>query len=481
MRRRFKAFDVLIVVATAAVFMPLSLRRFLDGDEGVYALASKLVTHGEVPYRDFAYPQMPLLPYVYGAWMWVAGESWASVRVLSALLAVALGCLLYAHVLGRTGRPAAVLALVLYAASGLVFEWLTTVKSYSLSAFLLFGAYSLVDRAPTRRRVVLGGIVLGLGIGTRLLLAGAVPAFLIYLLASRRARRAGTFLAGLCLGLVPSVVFLAVAPDAFVFDNIGYQGVRSPNGLIGDLPQKLRTVANLFGYGVTDREAGLQLALLFVAAVVTTVVVIHRERYVPLAVLIALAIGISSLLPTPTYTQYFCVAIPFVIVAALELSPVSPRRALVAVVAVATTVYVAAGVVDYARYLSGPIPITNRDAELVMVERVAAVVNRNTRPGEPVMVSWPGYLLGTHAAVVPGFEDQFTPAVAGTLNAARARRLHFLTPAQIEAAIESHRSRIAVFRPWTTIEPTPDWAGALARAHYRRIARIGGAEVYSAP
>ncbi len=97
------------------------------------------------------------------------------------------------------------------------------------------------------------------------------------------------------------------------------------------------------------------------------------------------------------------------------------------------------------------------------------------------MVSWPGYLLQTHASVVPGFEEHFAPAVAGTLAPARARRLHFLTPAEIERAIESHRSRIAVFRTWATTDPKPDWARALARGKYREIARIGGAGVYRAP
>ncbi len=191
MERRLRAFDVLIVVSTAAVFVPFAVSRFIDGDEGVYAFVSKLVTHGGIPYRDFAYPQMPLLPYLYGAWMWVAGESWASLRVPSALLAVALGGLIYVHVLRRTGRVAAVIALCLFTASGLVFGWLTTVKSYSLSALLLFGAYTLVERASSRRRILLGGVVLGLGIGTRLLLAGAVPAFVVCLLAAQGLRRSG--------------------------------------------------------------------------------------------------------------------------------------------------------------------------------------------------------------------------------------------------------------------------------------------------
>src|ERR671935_3245744 len=94
---------LLVVAAQAAVFVPLAVFRFVDGDEGVYAYASRLAVHGHLPYRDFFYEQMPLLPYVYGAWIGVFGESWYAARSLSALAAAAVGALLYLHVERRAG------------------------------------------------------------------------------------------------------------------------------------------------------------------------------------------------------------------------------------------------------------------------------------------------------------------------------------------------------------------------------------------
>ena len=38
----------------------------LNADEGWYLYASRLVFKGQIPYRDFAYTQAPLLPYIYG-------------------------------------------------------------------------------------------------------------------------------------------------------------------------------------------------------------------------------------------------------------------------------------------------------------------------------------------------------------------------------------------------------------------------------
>src|SRR5207247_2352436 len=54
----------LLAVLLAAVFVPMSLLRLVDGDEGTYLLVSRLVVDGQVPYHDFFYPQMILLPYV---------------------------------------------------------------------------------------------------------------------------------------------------------------------------------------------------------------------------------------------------------------------------------------------------------------------------------------------------------------------------------------------------------------------------------
>src|SRR5438034_1996854 len=65
-----------LAVLLAAVFVPMSLFGLVDGDEGTYLLVSRLVIEGQLPYHDFYYPQMFLLPYVYGAWMTLVGYSW---------------------------------------------------------------------------------------------------------------------------------------------------------------------------------------------------------------------------------------------------------------------------------------------------------------------------------------------------------------------------------------------------------------------
>src|SRR5207237_124563 len=192
------------------VFGPLAVFRFVDGDEGVYAYASRLALHGHVPYRDFFYEQMPLLPYVYGAWIGVLGGSWYTIRSLSALLGIATGALL------------------------------------SLSA-------------------------------------------------ARRGRTRGAV--GLAAAFVPTFVLLAPSPHAFVFDNLRYHGEKTSHGLVGDPGQKVRTAANLVGFGNADHALGLQFALLLVGSAAALWLL---RRRLPFAAAVGVSLGVASFLPRRT-------------------------------------------------------------------------------------------------------------------------------------------------------------------------------------
>src|SRR5947207_2019267 len=66
----------------------LAATRRVDGDEGFLLYAARLVMHDHVPYRDFFYPQMALLPYLLGLVTFpVGGVGWVSGRFSGALIA----------------------------------------------------------------------------------------------------------------------------------------------------------------------------------------------------------------------------------------------------------------------------------------------------------------------------------------------------------------------------------------------------------
>ena len=85
MPRTCKLLFIPIFLLQTGFFLFVSQHRFIDGDEGFYLLASRLVMQHKAPYLDFFYTQAPLLPYVYAAWFRLTGISWFAARVFAAL------------------------------------------------------------------------------------------------------------------------------------------------------------------------------------------------------------------------------------------------------------------------------------------------------------------------------------------------------------------------------------------------------------
>jgi Dolichyl-phosphate-mannose-protein mannosyltransferase len=105
-----------------------------NADEGWYLYASKLVFQGELPYRDFAYTQMPLLPYVYGV-IQVIDPSIFWGRLTSILLSI--GTLALSIVIARRygGERAAGIAALLFAFFTFCVYYNSIVKTYALVSF----------------------------------------------------------------------------------------------------------------------------------------------------------------------------------------------------------------------------------------------------------------------------------------------------------------------------------------------------------
>ena len=86
--RQHRFLIALIILAFFAGTLMLSRHRPIDGDEGYYATAARLVSEGHTPYLDFFYPQMPLLPYLDAPVYKMAGSSLAIMRLFSVVAGV---------------------------------------------------------------------------------------------------------------------------------------------------------------------------------------------------------------------------------------------------------------------------------------------------------------------------------------------------------------------------------------------------------
>ena len=419
-----------------------SRHRFIDIDEGYYLLASRLVLQHKVPYLDFFYQQAPLLPYAYGLWMKLFGISWFSARSFSATLTITVGLLLYEHVCHETRRWAAGLsAVALYASSTFIFGWFPIAKTFSLATVFLFGTYVIIARltaASPPWLVAVAGLLFGLSVDTRSYVVGLAPVFLWWTFRQsethNRIARIRWFLGGFTIGLVPSLWLFVASPERFLFNNLVYHALRSAHGPFGGWGWKLR-IARVVLFGVpgsrpkgSDLYAGngFQFSLLSAVSFAGILILRMRSGAALLAFVIAFVLGVISFLPNPALMQYFCMCVPFLIVAAVcaasdyvaSLGGARPKRIAVLASVVLLAAFVASSVPSFRLYLiTGPavarglkVEAFYRSPEVYawtfdMVNAVSEAIDQVAAPNERIASVWPGYLFASRADPYPGFEN----------------------------------------------------------------------------
>lgn len=225
----------------------------LNQDEGWYLYAARMVAHGQMPYRDFAFTQGPMLPLVYGFLHPLWGSfGVAGGRVLTALLGL-LACFGGAALAARlvpekepsAKKAAAFTAFCLIALNMVQSYFSAVVKTYSLcSLFLIFG-FLLLTRAsgPKGARAACGaGVCLALAAATRLSAFMTLPVALACLWLCRRGpfRKAWLWFAGagLLTGAAVFLPFFLSNPDGFLFGLLDYHAGRSAGGWVKGLIYK---------------------------------------------------------------------------------------------------------------------------------------------------------------------------------------------------------------------------------------------------
>ncbi len=134
--RIFAAVAIGCVVAYALLSLVFVFRGRLNADEGWYLYGSRLAWRGQLPYADFAFPQMPLTAYVYGLGQTITASLYVG-RLTSLVLGVAAVALSVRVAWREAGKAAAVAVAVLVVAFPTGVYNLTLTKTYALAAFLL--------------------------------------------------------------------------------------------------------------------------------------------------------------------------------------------------------------------------------------------------------------------------------------------------------------------------------------------------------
>jgi len=485
-----------LVIMMAAVFVPISLFRLVDGDEGTYLLVSRLVAEGQVPYHDYFYPQMFLLPYVYGGWLKLVGYSWYAARVLSACFSIALGLLLYRQVAHLTGsRTWAVLAVVLFTFSGLAFGWYPLIKTFVLPTLLLFGAYAALS-VRSRWKWVVSGFLFGLSVGCRVYVVGVIPAFLLEMYLTERDHRArlfqlARFTIGTVVALLPAELLFLINPATFTFNIVGAQLIRTDYQSESWWAQKMTQPLSLaIRYEATTSFQFLLLFLVNLASWISSA--LTRER-LSLAASIGILLTLASFVPTPVYTQYFCMPVPFLLVngvvflAALTRKAESPR--LRHVFASLTVLYTLVSPFDLYRYtVGGEVPGIKGKADVVnwklpTIRAVSRAIDREVRADRPVAISlWPGYFVETKASILPGLENHFAMKFARRVTPLEVVQYKLMSYPELVWHVNRHTTDVVVVGNW--IRWTPDslrLRDRIIESGYVMKEQIASTEIYTLP
>jgi 4-amino-4-deoxy-L-arabinose transferase-like glycosyltransferase len=490
--------SAVLAAVSVAFFGYLAVHRIVDDDEGYYALAGRAFTEGRVLYRDLFFPQMPLTAMVYGTAQAVLGRGIVPLRWFVAACGV-VTALLVQHAARRVGgKRAGLVAAALFLGHTLVWEWAPTVKTIPLG--MLLGTAALVvatSRVVTPRRALLAGLLAGLAVAARALSLPITVAVVLGLLGRRRASPSGgrwalLAAAGFALGMVPALVYVALDPAAFWFDNVRYHALRSPgDGLVKDLGQKLDAARAVFlsPWGATRPDVtGLQTSALLGAAVVgffrstpPSIVVAEdadparggpegRALQAPFLVAAGLAVAVS-LLPSPVWVQYFALAIPpaSVVVGVWLASFGGSRWPSVAVAGV----YLAVAWPSFRDRLVLQ-PGALRPAAL---DEVGRALDGVTREGDAVAAHWPSYLAASRRRPLAAAENQFARLFSDRVSDGERRRFHLYTEDELREALLRGDARAFVVGTFVV----PETGLALKAGGWARGPELLGATLWLPP
>ncbi len=403
--------------------------------------------------------------------------------------------LLLCYLLAREYSTETVIAIIaLNGFNGLVQAWFSVAKTYAISAALILVTFTMLSRPGWNNWTLLtAGISLGIACNIRALLAPLLPVLVLWM--AFHSRQLGWLetihrIVVLCIGFVLSSLYslylLVKDPDAFFFNNIGFQVIsrswKAP-GLSKAAIQKMHVLRGLF----TQPQISI-IGLLFITSVLllrrtSEVKKHHRKRDEQLSFIFLATISLTSLLITPTYVQYFSICIPFAVLFCLpaieyllSLNLGATSQSLFVVVAV---------------YSILSIPIVCKlsaacDGEpkwsIAQVNSVASEIQRVSEPSDYVLTWWPGYTFAAGRSIVPGMENNFGYETQLIMPSKQARRYCMATTKEVEAMIEEQFAAVVVLGNWMRMgEERKQQIYELVGDYYVYHKKIGNADIYILP
>jgi hypothetical protein len=455
---------VVVVGLATTLLLFIGYHRLVAGDEGFYTLAIRLVAEGDLPYSDFFYPQMPLLPYVYsGIGYFLGSPDWHTLRIIASLCAAVTACTAFCFLLSYTTWLIAACSLVTLLVSPLFFPWVVTIETYSLAAPLLLISVlvtetlrkSMLTRDTTRTDTlltILVGASLSMATQTRLYSAALLP--LLYLYTPRQLKL--WFLISFVGCSISAIGMFMLDPYQFWFNNLEYHLSRAHTPPARQIEDKAQMFLILLGFLPSQKFVGPNTAVLFWSGLVGT---ISCFRTHPVIALASMILTFISFIPSPSYYQYFSLIAPlWAILCGVQLFKIARTQ-------IGTRLHLQillppclliVGLLGYNRNLEKylyngkgvmGIPKGSDPANftLLATNKVTERINARFGPSDVIFANWNGYLLGALAKPFPGSENIFGIRTAGRFPTI-SKKLHLSSYEEILTAVEQGKVSGVVMR-----------------------------------
>jgi hypothetical protein len=193
-----------------------------------------------------------------------------------------------------------------------------------------------------------------------------------------------------------------------------------------------------------------------------------------------IALLVVSILPTPSYQQYFCLLVPFMIIEGITLLAAADMPRIWPLVGMALAWYVLLGAFEARRYtrtgVNVPGIIEPERVPRWSIPGVQEVSRAVDQQGLPAGGSWwPGYFVSARTPVVIDLANDFGMVVADQLTPERRRRFHIRSHDEITEMIRRHDPPLFVEGNWA-------WRNSVNQlwgCGYRVAATIGSVKVWA--
>ncbi len=318
-----------------------TMRAPLSHDEYTHVTAGVLIKDNAL-YRDYAYPQMPYLPLIYGLFYKLSGTSsylfWG--RTFTAIFSDLTLILIYLISFRITkDRLFSWCLVILYTFSDIMlnvtsFSWNSVAPiTLSLAAFYCYILYASEDRSSALG-LGLSGLLNSLAIGVKLYYLATIPAYCLASVlypASRPLKQRllgilAPFLAGSALGLIGPCFYLLRDGDAFLFNNLTFFFINAEWCRMAGYGGGFTILSKLRQYAAVGGQLG-NLALVFgFSHLLLTVAdgLARQPRSLPvkeifnqhntLAFMLFTFTGCAIMTPRPVWFQYYAMPLAFLVI-----------------------------------------------------------------------------------------------------------------------------------------------------------------------